>query len=165
MDAFLRLPMYLATSHRGGILINLTRFIFEVGILFPAFNAHGGGYDLGVYCAEQIICGNSLVKVDYEHKRIFVAIKSAKQAELKAMIQKFESCFDNHEWSNQWSLSVFANKRIAGYKDEPNIIPFHKNNEWAKGYLAEYYSLTRTLTLAPATSPKYIIIPRTPLPK
>ena len=143
-------------------MINLASLIIVVSLLFSPFHAHGGGTDLGLICAEEVINSDSLVKVDQENRRIFTVMKRIKQAELKALIQKLESCFNNHEWNNQWSLSVFSKKRIAGYKDDPNIIPFHKKNEWAKGYLAEYYSLTRTLTLAPATSPKEIILQKTP---
>jgi hypothetical protein len=154
--------MYVATGHGGGILRNLASLIIAASILWSPYHALGGGADLGLNCAEEIIRSDSLIKVDQEHKRIFVVLKTIKQAELKTLIQKLESCFNNHEWNNQWSLSVFSNKRIAGYKDEPNIIPFHKNNAWAKGYLAEYSSLTRILTLAPATSPKEIILQRRP---
>ena len=143
-------------------MFNLASLIIVASILLSPYHAHGGGSDLGLICPEEIICSDSLFKIDQEHKRIFVVMKSIKQTELKALVQKLESCFINHEWNNQWSLSVFSNKRIAGYKDEPNIIPFHKKNEWAKGYLAEYSSLTRTLILAPATSPKEIILQITP---
>lgn len=137
---------------------NLASLIIAIGLFLSPFHALGGSVDLGLPCAEENIPSDSLVKVDQEHKRLFVAMKNVKQAELEALIQKLECCFKNHDWNNRWSLSVFSDKRIAGYKDEPKIIPFHKKNEWAKGYFAEYYSRTRTLTLAPATSPKEIIL-------
>jgi len=54
------------------------------------------------------------------------------------------------------SLSVFSDKKLAGYKDEPNIIPFHKTDEWSKGYLAEYDAASKTLTLNPVTHPEEI---------
>jgi hypothetical protein len=113
-------------------------------------------------CAEEIIRCDSLVKVDQERKRMFIAVKNIQQAELEALLRKLECCFEDHEWNNQWSLSVFTSKMIARYKDEPNIVPFHKKNEWAKGYLAEYDAPTRALTLTPATSPKETILQITP---
>lgn len=141
---------------------NLASLIIAAGLFLPPFHVLGGDPHLGLICAEEIIRGDSLVKVDQERKRMFVVMKNTQQAELEALIQKLECCFKDHEWNNQWSLSVFSSKRIAGYKDEPNIIPFHKKNEWAKGYLAEYDARTRALTLTPATSPKETILQITP---
>jgi hypothetical protein len=154
--------MYLVTGQGDGILFNLASLIILVSILSAPYHAHGGGSAIGSTCAAKIIRHDSLVRIDQDHKRIFIVMKSIKQPELKALIQKLESCFTVHEWNNQWSLSVFSDKRIAGYKDEPNITPFHKKHEWAKGYLAEYSSRTHTLILAPATSPKKIILQLTP---
>lgn len=110
----------------------------------------------GLACGRQVLRAEAIVRVDELHKRIFAVIKRPKQAELTAQVEKLTCCLDKGDWAQKWSLSVFASQRIAGYKDDPAIIPFHKNNEWAKGYLAEYDAATHTLTMRPATVPKVI---------
>jgi len=107
-------------------------------------------------CAKSAIGTASLVRVDEEQQRFFIQKPQATLETLKPLISKIQSCLNNHAWQNKWSLSVFSDKKLAGYKDEPNIIPFHKNDEWSKGYLAEYDAASKTLTLNPMNHPEEI---------
>ena len=78
----------------------------------------------------------SVVKVDEKNYRIFAVGNESKS--LHRRLQSSQDCFADTKWSNDWRISVFANSQYAGYKDEPKIIPLHKNNNWAKAYIAEY---------------------------
>jgi hypothetical protein len=109
-------------------------------------------------CAISVIGEPSIAKVHYEQQRFFIVRNEADVESLKTLIKNIQACLSDHQWSRHWSLSVFSEKRLAGYKDESGIIPFHANNRWAKGYLAEYDSETGMLTLSPVLSPKTIHI-------
>ena len=58
------------------------------------------------------------------------------------------------DWSGDWSISVFSKVRFAGYKDEENIIPYHKNDQWAKAYLAEFNGAELAVIKYPALPDK-----------
>lgn len=137
----------------GGILINSMIKLAILGIaLFTV--ACTSRAENAIECAKNVIGTNSLVMVDQEQQRFFIQKTQATLETLDPLVTKVQACLDSHDWKDKWSLSVFSDKKLAGYKDEPNIIPFHKNDEWSKGYLAEYDASSKTLTLNPLTSPK-----------
>lgn len=41
------------------------------------------------------------------------------------------------QWGSDWRLSVFSEEKYAGYKDEPQILPYVRDGHWAESYLAE----------------------------
>jgi hypothetical protein len=92
------------------------------------------------------------VRVDEERQRFFIQQSQATLESLNPLITKIQGCLNSHVWKDNWSLSVFSEKKFAGYKDEPNIIPFHNNDEWSKGYLAEFDAASNTLTLPAFTN-------------
>jgi hypothetical protein len=108
-------------------------------------------------CINEALGKGVLARVDEKQKRYFVIQKSVDIATLKPMIKKIEHCLPK-DWVDQWSLSVFTMKELAGYQDETSIIPFHKNNKWAKGYLAEYDSKNREVTFSPTIKPRTVFI-------
>jgi hypothetical protein len=108
-------------------------------------------------CINEALGKGVLVRVDERQKRYFVVQKSVATSTIKAMIKKIEHCLPK-DWVDRWSLSVFSMKELAGYQDEPNIKPFHKNSGWAKGYLAEYDSEKKKVTLNPVIRPRTVSI-------
>jgi hypothetical protein len=108
-------------------------------------------------CINEALGKGVLVRVEERQKRYFVVQKSVATSTIKAMIKKIENCLPE-DWVDQWALSVFSMKELAGYQDEPNITPFHKNSRWAKGYLAEYDSEKKKVTLNPVIRPKTVSI-------
>ena len=110
-----------------------------------------------VGCLNDALGQGVLARVDEGQKRFFLVRQKVSAASLKPVLRKIEICLPP-EWAGQWSLSVFSRKELAGYKDEPGIVPFHKHNEWAKGYLAEYDGESGRLTLSPASKPKTVLI-------
>lgn len=149
--------VYMAARRGGGILISSAIKLSIIAVtLFTV--ACASNADNAIECSEKAIGKNSLVRVDKTQQRFFIQQSPATSETLNPLINKIQTCLNSHEWKNKWSLSVFSDKKLAGYKDEPNIIPFHKNSEWSKGYLAEYDANSKTLTLNPLTNPKEIKI-------
>ena len=147
----------MAAHLGGGVLIYSTiKFAIIAVCLFTVTCASQA--DSAIECSKNAIGTESLVKIDEEQLRFFIRETPATLGSLKPLIGKIQNCLNRHDWKNKWSLSVFSAKKLAGYKDEPNIIPFHKNDEWSKGYLAEYDASSNTLTLNPLTDPKSIKI-------
>lgn len=147
----------MAMLLEGGILINLTNnCILSLCLLLFAGCANAAMDNLPLECAISAIGEETIAKVHYKQRRFFIVRNKVDIETLAPLIKEIQNCLAKHEWSNKWSLSVFAEKKLAGYKDEPAIIPFHADNQWAKGYFAEYDSKTRTLTLFPVVSPKII---------
>ncbi len=106
-------------------------------------------------CVEDVL-KVKVVKVDQKNKRYFIAGPGVSVDDIAVNIGKLSGCFANSPWKDNWSLSLFSDPQYAGYKDEEHIIPFHKNNSWAKAYVAEYDSQSKTLVSYPAYKPKLI---------
>lgn len=92
----------------------------------------------------------SIVKIDERNHRFFAIPKQLSEEVIVSKIKSSAECFNNSSWSNNWNVSVFSNEKYAGYKDEPRIIPYHKNDEWAKAYLGEFDGSSQTYTSFPA---------------
>lgn len=106
-------------------------------------------------CIEDIF-HSQVVRIDNINQRLFLANKDMTPDFLSSKLNKIKSCLKDSGWSNDWAISVFTEAKYAGYKDEKNIIPLHKNNEWAKAYKLEYLNSSETIILAPAFDPKEI---------
>ncbi len=92
----------------------------------------------------------SVAKIDERNHRIFAIPKHLSEKVIISQIKSSAECFNNSSWSGNWSISLFSSEKYAGYKDEPRIIPYHKNNKWAKAYFGEFDGSSQTYTSFPA---------------
>jgi hypothetical protein len=123
-------------------------------------------YLLSTACAaglsnEKIDCIKNIldaekVRVDNQNQRLFVTDKNLTAQIFSSKLNKIKICLKNSSWNSDWAISVFREEKYAGYKDDKNIIPFHKNNEWAKAYKIEYLNSSGIIIMDPALSPKEI---------
>lgn len=95
----------------------------------------------------------TVARIDEKNHRIFAIPKQRSGEAIVGQVRSSAECFVNSSWSNDWSISLFTSAKYAGYKDEKHIIPYHRNNEWAKAYLGEYDGPSQTYTSFPATKP------------
>jgi len=143
----------------GGILNNLiikvafTTFILSISTTSCAATTNSASTKK---CVEKVL-GVDVVRVDDRNHRFFIASKKIDASAIKGNIAGLEECFKSTEWQQDWSLSVFTEAKYAGYKDEPNIIQYHKNNLWAKAYLLEYDHANKSLIKNPAVNPKQVL--------
>jgi len=96
--------------------------------------------------------GMTVAKIDEKNHRVFAVPKQQAEDAIVGQVRSAAGCFSDSSWSKDWSVSLFTSDKYAGYKDEPHIIPYHKNNEWAKAYLGEYDGSSQTYTSFPAMS-------------
>ena len=68
------------------------------------------------------------------------------------------------DWGAEWSASFFTSRQLAGYKDEPDIVPYVMSREWSKGYVAEYTNQERLLVLYPLVPERRATV-KVPSPK
>lgn len=94
--------------------------------------------------------GMTVAKIDEKNHRVFAIPKQHAEDAMVGQIHLAVGCFTNSSWSNDWSVSLFTSDKYAGYKDEPHIIPYHNDNEWAKAYLGEFDGSSKTYTSFPA---------------
>ena len=95
-----------------------------------------------------------IVRIDDRNERLFIETTTTKVANFKAMRRMVSDAGTyigkcHTKWGQGWSLSVFANKKYAGYKDEESIRKYVTSGEWEKAYLAEYDNTTKTLVRYP----------------
>jgi len=110
---------------------------------------------------ELLVGQDDFVRMDEQNKRFFI-IRSRLDIEATwILVKKNQQFLDRYfqDWSHRWALSIFSNRKFAGYKDNPALLPFVQSGEWARGYLAEYDAATGILTLDPATKPVVISTP------
>ena len=98
----------------------------------------------------------SVVKVDAPQRRFFVVRRSVSPASARALAASVSASLAGSSWQDRWSVSIFSKAELAGYKDDPAILPFHARDEWAKGYLAEIDARQGTLTFSPARSARAV---------
>lgn len=150
---------YLVELQGGGILNNLTiKFplsLFLVSMLTTSCAATTSQKS-AKQCVEHILKVD-VVRVDDINHRLFIVSKKTDVPAIKENITDLEKCFVKSQWQKDWSLSVFTDAKYAGYKDEENIIPHHKNNMWAKAYLLEYGHSNKSLIKEPALNPEQIM--------
>lgn len=131
--------------------------IFVISMTLTVCNKAATGED-GVQCAVSAIGQEKVVRVHNEQKRFFVVDSTIDQTTFAKVVARVDSCLATSDWAEKWSMSVFSDKKLAGYKDEPGIVKYHEGDQWARGYLGEYDSGTGVLTLEPAWSPATIKI-------
>lgn len=90
-------------------------------------------------CIENV-SGYLVVKVDSLNHRFFAIQQEKNKKNKQELLTKFSECFINTPWEGDWNISLFSEKKFAGYKDQNDIIPYHKGNQWAAAYLAEFSS-------------------------
>ena len=115
----------------------------------------GGLSHANIACIENILDGK-VVRVDNKNQRLFVVNEKLTAEIFSAKLRDIKSCISNSAWDRDWAISVFTQKKYAGYKDEKNIIPLHKNNEWAKAYKIEYLNSEESVIADPAINPRKI---------
>lgn len=87
-------------------------------------------------CVE-VVLNVKVVKIDKENQRLFIVSPTVDAQDIADHIKELQACFESNGWCTNWSLSLFSDEKYAGYKDDPAIIPYHEDNSWAKGYIAE----------------------------
>ena len=149
----------MTNDQGGGILNNsIIKAILANVLMLCCFFSTACATDLSnskVECIQEIL-GSKIVRVDNKNERLFVVNKDLTPALLSAKLSSIKSCLKNSVWANDWAISVFTEEKYAGYKDEKNIIPFHKKNEWAKAYKIEYLNSSSTIIKNPALKPEEI---------
>lgn len=131
--------------------------LFALASFTGLCSAVEAGADSGIECVKNSFTEDELVKIHGEQKRFFFVMEPFQQEKMIDAIRTITVCLKRSCWEKRWSLSVFSDKKYAGYKDEPEIIQFHNNNLWSKGYRAEYDSQSHRLTLNPALEP--VVVP------
>ena len=115
--------------------------------------------DLGS-CFESAYGSAAFVKLDERNKRVFLAWPGTalpSKEETSALVRKAESCvLGQPRWAGVYSLSVFSERKFAGYKTDDSILPFVKSGEWDGAYLIEYDRATTELTTLPLVDPQSI---------
>ena len=142
----------------GGILNNsISKVLLLLWLIVSVVGySNAGSTTTGIECAVSAIGEDRIARIHHEQKRFFMISQSVDVQSFRELIGVMTICFSGNDWDQQWALSVFSEKKFAGYMDEPEIVPFHENYQWAKGYLAEYDSSTGILTLDPLISPRTI---------
>nr|WP_319395073.1 hypothetical protein [uncultured Desulfobacter sp.] len=130
--------------------------IFCLVSIFTVSCSAGMNGTPSVTCVENILKAN-VVRVDDINHRFFVVSNTIKASDIKNNLSSLRKCFAGTNWHPDWVLSVFTDSKYAGYKDEETIIPFHKQNMWAKAYIFEYDQANRSLIQNPATKPENIM--------
>lgn len=149
----------MISDQGGGILNNsIIRSLFVSVILLCCFFATACAADLSkvkVECIKNVL-DIKKVKIDNKNQRLFVIGKNLNAEVICSKLNNIKLCLKDSAWNSDWAISVFTEEKYAGYKDDKNIIPFHKNNEWAKAYKIEYLNSSGTIIKDPAIDPKEI---------
>ena len=109
-------------------------------------------------CIEKAAPGTEMTRFDEEAGRAFLVSKTLAPEELATFIPSISACMS--DLGDRWAVSLFRAAELAGYKDEPDIIPFHQGERWAKGYVAEYLRSKRELTAWPVIDSRVIPVPK-----
>ncbi|WP_455203681.1 hypothetical protein [Kaarinaea lacus] len=130
-----------------GLFHRLLRLMLTCCLLWPGASAATELTD----CVDEAVGAYALVKIDREQQRLFLTAPHIDEPALRLLIDSLNACFNKSTWDKRWSFSVFNQPHLAGYKTDADIIAFHKNDQWSKGYLAEYNSASKILILMPMT--------------
>ncbi len=131
---------------------SITKYFLIVPLLFFLFTMNACAEELGhdvVNCVEKSLKAK-VVRVDEQNKRLFVVHPTLTSEEFNANLAGIKACIGGKAWGDDWAISVFTDQKYAGYKDEKSIIPFHKDNAWAKAYRFEYSNSESKLLKSPA---------------
>lgn len=100
-------------------------------------------------------------RIDWRNERLFVVARQPRVGaeRLRAAFAELASCLRGANMGN-WKVSLFSDRRFAGYKDEATIVAYVRSGEWAAGYLGEYDGASGILTLDPVTQPTVSHLPQ-----
>ena len=149
-------------GHGGGNLLPSIKTIIFILIANCAVSvANSGGYDFHD-CLNEFYTKEQLVRIDSKNYRLFIVWdknKTVSLSNVKDFITPSFSCFKNTPyWHNNLSVSIFSQKKYAGYMMDSHIRPYLKNGEWEKAYLAEYSAQESILTISPLVTPQSFTI-------
>jgi hypothetical protein len=115
-----------------------------------------------------------VLRVDRQNKRLFVEGNEAdvsSQNRIDSYLRNLDRVIATCEpsWKANWSLSVFSNPKLAGYKSDGELSTAVENGNWGRAYVAEYDRSTQVLTILPVDSRKRrtrkVIINEKPIPR
>ncbi len=100
-----------------------------------------------------------LLRVDKQNKRLFIEgteTSVIERARIDSYLEKLDQAIGTCEpsWTATWSLSVFSNPKLAGYKTDSTLAGAVENGDWGRAYVAEYDRSTQLLTIFPLDSGK-----------
>lgn len=105
-------------------------------------------------CLERVY-GAALVRVDPPNHRAFLVWSPTPNlAQLRALANRGLVCFNETEWSQRYSLSVFSAGQFAGYMTESHIRPYLSDGTWEESYAVEIDGASGQITLSPAKNPR-----------
>ena len=112
-----------------------------------------GSSTAAIDCSE--FASERIARIDQSNERIFV-VASADDVEdtekVRLLLQSIGSYVRacQQDWAADWSVSVFSENKMVGYKDEPALREYVMDRSWEKAYLAEFSADTGVLTRYPA---------------
>ncbi|SRR5260370_20289766 len=98
-----------------------------------------------------------LLRVDKQNKRLFVEGSETSvnsQTTIDSYLRKLDRVITmcDPSWTADWSLSVFSNPKLTGYKTDSELSAAVENGDWGRAYIAEYDRSTQVLTILPLDS-------------
>ncbi len=127
---------------------------------FGAAAAQGSAAAVASACFTTSGLFEAPIRIDRRNERLFVVARQpqAGAERLRAAFAELASCLRGSGMGN-WKVSLFSDRRFAGYKDEAAVNDYVRSGEWAAGYLGEYDGASRILTLDPVTRPTVSRLP------
>jgi hypothetical protein len=138
-----------------------TRSLFACIVLLALTCSAQATADERKRCIEKITPSAEVTRFDEKASRVFLVSDTLSPEEFAKTIPTIAECME--DLGDDWALSLFRAVELAGYKDDPSIVEFHKGNRWAKGYVAEYLHAEHELTAWPVTDPHVIPVPEAAL--
>lgn len=139
---------YMSHTQGDGILnSSMHKFLVALGGVIVAGCSQISGGEIADCVSEMLDV--QIVRMDENNQRFFVVPNDSAQIKVTAA-DDVNHCFESSPWKDNWSVSVFSASQYAGYKDEKNIIQYHKDGAWSKAYLAEIDGVNKTVTYSPA---------------
>ncbi|KAA5605739.1 hypothetical protein F1188_08930 [Roseospira marina] len=108
-------------------------------------------------CLTAAYGAEAVVRLDDVNTRVFLVWPEDRPLEtpdVVAFLRQAETCLGaDPDWAGAYSISLFAKRKFAGYKTEPEMRPFVKAGAWPAAYLAEFDRAAGTLRYYPARTP------------
>ncbi len=104
-------------------------------------------------CVAQAVGKDRLVRVHEQGKRFFIADQRLAKGSIIRLVERIGTCMRDTPWGSDWSVSFFRQSDMAGYKDDAAMQKYHKDNQWAKAYLAEFNYQSGQLVFDPILKP------------
>jgi hypothetical protein len=100
-----------------------------------------------------------IFKEDENNTRLFIKANEPIIENLSTIIEIIKSArtyiYKNKpHWGDKWSLSFFAEKKYAAYKDDETVRDYVVNGSWGRNYLAEYSNSEKILVRYPVNYKK-----------